>query len=98
VQHTHSPTCRRLTLCCCLQVDLVFVDFTLNDGFEDAVANNSRVCMMERLMRKALAKPHAPAVVLMQVRHAARELWRLSVCGLACTSSVGLACIRACMA
>ncbi len=53
------------------QVDLLFVDFTLNDGFEDVVASNSnsnsRVRVMERLMRKALAKPHTPAVVLMQM-------------------------------
>jgi hypothetical protein len=51
----------------CMQVDLLFVDFTLNDGFEDVVARNSRVRVMERLLRRALAKPHAPAVVLMQV-------------------------------
>jgi hypothetical protein len=49
------------------QVDLLFIEFTMNDGFEEAIADNSRVKVMERLVRKAMGKPHAPAVALMQV-------------------------------
>jgi hypothetical protein len=46
-------------------MDLLFVDFTYNDGFEDSIRGNSRVRLMERLLRKVLALPRAPAVVHM---------------------------------
>ncbi len=43
------------------------MEYLINDGFEDRVKDNSRVRMAERLLRKALSKPHKPAVALMQV-------------------------------
>ncbi|GFR48090.1 hypothetical protein Agub_g9777 [Astrephomene gubernaculifera] len=48
-------------------VDLVFVEFTLNNGFEDSLAENTIVKDMERLTRRVLALPGQPAVVLMHV-------------------------------
>lgn len=45
------------------------MEFTFNDGFEDALTGNKRMQVMERLVRRILAKPRAPAVVLMQLLH-----------------------------
>ncbi|KAI8470157.1 MAG: SGNH hydrolase-type esterase domain-containing protein [Monoraphidium minutum] len=47
--------------------DLVFVEYVLNDGMEDRVAHNRRVRIYERLVRRILDQPHAPAVVLVNV-------------------------------
>jgi hypothetical protein len=49
------------------QVDLVFIEFVANDAFEDSIVKNRRVAVQERLIRKILAMPHKPAVVLMHV-------------------------------
>ncbi|EFJ46870.1 hypothetical protein VOLCADRAFT_92614 [Volvox carteri f. nagariensis] len=45
-------------------VELVFIEFTLNDGYIASVEND-RVRDMERLVRRLLALPRRPAVVLM---------------------------------
>jgi hypothetical protein len=47
-------------------VDLVFVEYVLNDGFLDGTANNGRVRVMERLLRSLLSRRRSPAVVLLQ--------------------------------
>ena len=50
--------------------DLVFVEFIANDGSEMDVsiaANNPKARSFERLLRKVLSGPKAPAVVLMQM-------------------------------
>jgi hypothetical protein len=49
--------------------DLVFVEFIANDGSEMDVtlSNNEKSRSYERLLRKILKQPKAPAVVLMQV-------------------------------
>jgi hypothetical protein len=49
-------------------VDILFIEYLLNDGFEDKIRDNSRVLMYEKLVRKVLNKPKHPAVVMMQVR------------------------------
>jgi hypothetical protein len=41
--------------------------YVLNDGMEDRVAHNRRVRIYERLLRRIMDQPHAPAVVLVQV-------------------------------
>jgi hypothetical protein len=56
-----------------LQVDIVWSETLINDGFEDKIKGNSRVQVMERLMRKTLALPRKPAMVLMQVGGAGRR-------------------------
>ncbi|KAG2496419.1 hypothetical protein HYH03_005645 [Edaphochlamys debaryana] len=48
-------------------VDLVFVEFTLNDGPDPVLYENKIVKQMERLVRRIMALPSKPAVVLMQV-------------------------------
>jgi hypothetical protein len=63
-------------------IDLLFIEFTMNDGFEEAIADNSRVKVMERLVRKAMGKPHAPAVALMQVSGRQRVLVVTAPCRL----------------
>ena len=40
----------------------------LNDGVEDRLLHNRRVRISERLVRRILDQPHAPAVVLVNVR------------------------------
>jgi hypothetical protein len=45
----------------------VFVEYALNDGFLDATTHNPRVKAMERLIRRLLARPHHPAVALLQL-------------------------------
>jgi hypothetical protein len=49
-------------------VDLVFVEYALNDGATNSVAANNNALVYERLLRKILSRPNKPAVVLMQVR------------------------------
>lgn len=49
-------------------VELVFVEYILNDGFGDGpILANPLGKNYERLLRKLLKKPQMPAVVLMQV-------------------------------
>ncbi|GLC64085.1 hypothetical protein PLESTF_000116500 [Pleodorina starrii] len=48
-------------------VDLVFLEYVLDNGMQDDVFNNEIVAVMERLIRKLLDLPGHPAVVLMQV-------------------------------
>lgn len=48
-------------------VDLVFMEYTLNDGLDDRVLRNRVVMDTERLVRRILALPSRPAVVLMHV-------------------------------
>jgi len=50
-----------------VQIDLVFVEYALNDGFIDSTVSNPRVRVMERLVRRLLSKPHYPAIMFMQV-------------------------------
>ncbi|EFJ44198.1 hypothetical protein VOLCADRAFT_106525 [Volvox carteri f. nagariensis] len=57
-------------------VDLVFVEYILNNGIDDRVFNNPVVQVMERLIRRLMDLPGKPAVVLMQ----ASIFVRLSVC------------------
>ena len=47
--------------------DLVFVEYTLNDGLFDSIAANARVRVKERLLRRLLALPRRPAVVMLQM-------------------------------
>jgi len=48
-------------------VDLVFVEYHLNDGIEDSVKKNTRTRSYERLMRRLLGLQHRPALVLLQM-------------------------------
>ncbi|GFR42716.1 hypothetical protein Agub_g3640 [Astrephomene gubernaculifera] len=48
-------------------VDLVFVEYTLNDGTDPRLFDNSIVKDTERLVRRILALPNHPAVVFMHV-------------------------------
>ncbi|GFR47718.1 hypothetical protein Agub_g9472 [Astrephomene gubernaculifera] len=48
-------------------VDLVLVEYQVNDGMQDKVYNNEVVRGMERLLRRLLDLPGRPAVVFMQV-------------------------------
>ncbi|GIL58946.1 hypothetical protein Vafri_13943 [Volvox africanus] len=48
-------------------VDLVFLEYILNNGMEDRIFGNQVVQVMERLIRKLLDLPGKPAVVMMQV-------------------------------
>ncbi|GLI64554.1 hypothetical protein VaNZ11_007873 [Volvox africanus] len=48
-------------------VDLVFIEFTLNNGHDPQLYGNKVVTDMERLVRRVLALPNHPAVVLMHV-------------------------------
>ncbi len=41
--------------------------YVLNDGLDDRLVHNRRVRIYERLVRRILAQPRAPAVVLVQV-------------------------------
>ncbi|GLC71573.1 hypothetical protein PLESTF_001136900 [Pleodorina starrii] len=50
-------------------VDLVFVEYSFNDGYEDTISNNSIVMANEQLVRRLLKLPRQPAVVFMQVPH-----------------------------
>lgn len=43
------------------------MEYVLNDGFQDSTVHNGRVAAVERLLRRLLALPRAPAVVLMQL-------------------------------
>ena len=45
----------------------LFLEYVMNDGIEDRVVHNQRVKVYERLVRRILLAPHAPAVVLVQV-------------------------------
>ena len=47
--------------------DIVFVEYLLNDGFEDQIKRNEKLMAFEKLVRRIMALPHRPAVVLMQV-------------------------------
>lgn len=47
--------------------DIVFVEYLLNDGFEDQIKRNEKLMAYEKLVRRIMALPHRPAVVLMQV-------------------------------
>ncbi|GIL91193.1 hypothetical protein Vretimale_18816 [Volvox reticuliferus] len=48
-------------------VDLVFLEYILNNGLDDRVFDNQVIQVMERLIRKLLDLPGKPAVVMMQV-------------------------------
>ncbi|KAG2434505.1 hypothetical protein HYH02_012172 [Chlamydomonas schloesseri] len=48
-------------------VDLVIMEYTLNDGLDPVLFGNRVVQDMERLVRRVLALPSRPAVVLLQV-------------------------------
>lgn len=48
-------------------VDILFTEYTLNDGFENNVKKNSVTAGYERLVRRALALPNKPAVVMLHV-------------------------------
>ncbi|KXZ51884.1 hypothetical protein GPECTOR_11g319 [Gonium pectorale] len=48
-------------------VDLVFMEYTLNDGMDGGLFGNRVVMDTERLLRRILALPHQPAVVMMHV-------------------------------
>ncbi|KAG2488939.1 hypothetical protein HYH03_012560 [Edaphochlamys debaryana] len=50
-----------------LDADLVFVEYVMNNGDDYSVINNRVVKDVERLVRRLLALPGKPAVVLMQV-------------------------------
>ncbi|GIL74907.1 hypothetical protein Vretimale_2527 [Volvox reticuliferus] len=50
-------------------VDLVFVEYSLNDGYEDKITENSIIEAKEQLIRRLLKLPGKPAVVLLQVGH-----------------------------
>lgn len=67
-------------------VDLVIMEYTLNDGLDSVLFGNRVVQDMERLVRRVLALPSRPAVVLLQVRVLGRNagtllggllVWRL---------------------
>jgi hypothetical protein len=47
----------------------VFVEFIANDGSEMDLSytDNQKARFFERFLRKILAKPNAPAVIMMQV-------------------------------
>ncbi|KAF8057926.1 hypothetical protein HT031_005872 [Scenedesmus sp. PABB004] len=45
--------------------DVVFVEFTANDGYVDGSVNNALAHAFERLLRKLLSLPGRPAVVVM---------------------------------
>ena len=49
-------------------VDLVFIEYNINDGFHNGVLDNPRVKVHERLIRRLLSLPGRPALVYMQVR------------------------------
>ncbi len=57
-------------------VDLVFVEFVVNDGSPPTagMCESPTPKVYERLVRKLLRQPSAPAVVLMQVRACERSL------------------------
>ncbi|GFR42868.1 hypothetical protein Agub_g3859, partial [Astrephomene gubernaculifera] len=46
-------------------VDLVFLEYTLNDGHDDKLYDNSIVRNIERLIRRVMALPKRPAVVIL---------------------------------
>ncbi|KAG2493913.1 hypothetical protein HYH03_007849 [Edaphochlamys debaryana] len=48
-------------------VDLVFIEYTLNDGTDEMLFGNKVVINMERLVRRVMALPGKPAVVFMQI-------------------------------
>ncbi len=48
-------------------VDIVFIEYVLNDGFDNTILDSRVGKIYERLVRKILAKPNMPAVVMMQV-------------------------------
>ncbi|GIM07262.1 hypothetical protein Vretimale_11457, partial [Volvox reticuliferus] len=48
-------------------VDLVLVEYSLNDGYADCIVDNDSTKPMERLLRRLLALPGKPAVIMMQV-------------------------------
>jgi hypothetical protein len=48
-------------------VDIVFIEYVLNDGFDNVILDSRVGKIYERLVRKILAKPNMPAVVMMQV-------------------------------
>ncbi|KAG2495310.1 hypothetical protein HYH03_006582 [Edaphochlamys debaryana] len=68
------PATRSNLMVVCLEqsvdadVDLVFVEYIVNNGYEDKVEENFVVKDVERLVRRLLALPGRPAVVLMQAR------------------------------
>jgi hypothetical protein len=74
------------------EVDLLFVEYLMNDGFEDKIRNNSRVMVYERLVRKVMAQMNHPAVALYQVGAEAAAAAAGHVQGgrqAACTGDVG---------
>ncbi|GBF87887.1 hypothetical protein Rsub_00599 [Raphidocelis subcapitata] len=61
--------------------DLVFVEYVLNDGIEDRVMHNRRVRIYERLLRRIMDQPHAPAVVLVGTHGMFRDRGAVGVTG-----------------
>ncbi|GLC42202.1 hypothetical protein PLESTM_001303100 [Pleodorina starrii] len=53
-------------------VDLVFIEYVFNDGLDNKVVDNHVVIAMEQLVRRLMALPGHPAVVLVQVPHVRR--------------------------
>lgn len=56
-------------------VDVVLVEYILNDGFENQVLGNGLLAVYERLMRRILKKRNNPAVILVQVRGRCAGVW-----------------------
>ncbi|GIL89726.1 hypothetical protein Vretimale_16617 [Volvox reticuliferus] len=50
-------------------VDLVFVEYSVNDGVENVLVGNRIVKTMEQLVRRIMGLPRRPAVVLVQLPH-----------------------------
>ncbi|GIL69214.1 hypothetical protein Vretifemale_172 [Volvox reticuliferus] len=50
-------------------VDLILVEYVFNDGVDDRIKNNGAVRWVEQLVRRLMALPGRPAVVLVQVPH-----------------------------
>ncbi|GLI67535.1 hypothetical protein VaNZ11_011749 [Volvox africanus] len=50
-------------------VDLVFVEYSVNDGVENVLVGNRIVKTMEQLVRRIMELPRQPAVVFVQLPH-----------------------------
>ena len=50
-----------------LDVDVVFAEYLVNDGYDDKISVNAPTRNYERLVRRVLALPSRPALVMMQV-------------------------------
>ncbi len=48
-------------------VDILFTEYTLNDGIHDNIAENPVTAAYERLVRRALGLSKQPAVVMLNV-------------------------------